>query len=694
MPGRLRGWRRRAATFSLALAALATLAFATPAGAQGKKLFDQARLRDWLGPVPGDSDVLTPQSISVSGSHGVIRFALGAERCALHVLPFDKRQAGDLTSRSLAMRREGDDNTPCGKLVMKALNRVRYHDLVPAGTKTGPRGPAVPAWLGTVLVSLAALLIGLLPWCVFVALRTCDRRTLWLVAACFALALLARSLAPHKMVMVYFGYEHVGQAIDLDTIPRYGPGATVLWWLLFRLFSPDHAAVQWLHALLGAATVALWAAFAARVTRTLAGGLFAGAVLALAPLFIRDHVSESMAVMAQLCVATAALLLAHTLSLVTAPPGSPHQQAAISEKPRLAQPMCAMVFAIVLSATCRPELAAVLLPILVALAVAAGGAKALWALLRRVWPYALGCAALAAPIVAFGSLQTRAEIEQGNLPRLFDDFLARIPERLLGDNVVVQLESFPVAVWLPILLGLASREGRRTYWLVAAGVLAIIPTFVDHNETSNLRLQILTAELVVIAAALCAGHLYARMRAGGARVAVFGVVLAGALGSAVPSLEPLFRTRNPDQEESLIREARAVIASRTGRSTLLVRMGHGDSGERDLHLHFPDYLFNPLGTPTRTINSVLKVPHELAAFDDAYFLRSFRCYLWPSWKKEASGEQPACKRVCDVLRCEPVFEHDVANHGDWPTFDGYDKSPTLRVGLYRLQARSAPGQRM
>src|SRR5207253_3024583 len=117
--------------------------------------------------------------------------------------------------------------------------------------------------------------------------RVLDREgASWLVGAA-TIAFVIRAIAPHRMVMVYFGYEHVGQAVDLATLPRYGPGATLLWWVLFRFVEPDHEAVQWLHAVLGSLTVGFAAAFVHRATRRPVACGLAAAVLAFAPLFVR-----------------------------------------------------------------------------------------------------------------------------------------------------------------------------------------------------------------------------------------------------------------------------------------------------------------------------------------------------------------------------------------------------------------------
>src|SRR5262249_7764766 len=158
-------------------------------------------------------------------------------------------------------------------------------------------------------------------------------------------------------------YRHVGEAVDLSSLPRYGPGATLLWWALFRAVPPDHAAVQWLHCVLGALTVGLWGALTLRGLGSGRAALLVSALLALSPILVRDHASESMAVGAMLSLSAAALLALEVIPRL-APAGNGGELSTSLGSNALA--LGALVALCLFAAACRPDLAVVALPVLLA----------------------------------------------------------------------------------------------------------------------------------------------------------------------------------------------------------------------------------------------------------------------------------------------------------------------------------------
>ncbi len=607
--------------------------------------------------------------------------------CVLHLVAWEDAKPEDEQIEGIALRRGWTSAAPCAAaaeaLAAQVAKRFRAH--------LDAQRRAIGG-VNDVLLVLAGLLLALLPLACGHALRGLDRRTLLYAGAAVVAAFVVRALAPHLMVMVYFGYQHVGEATDLAHLPRYGPGATMLWWLLFQATPPDHAAVQWLHAALGSLT----AGFCVAYVRTVAGGvvapLAAGALLAFAPIFVRDHGSESMGVPAMFAFSAGALVLARTLRALEgagllvdrgspAEPARPGEEAAIIRSPGrvpLAAPMLSFTLLFSYGALCRPDLALAAVPLAVGLALAAAPARVVGRLVRRAWPFLLAGLVVAVPLALSLYLRATVDRELGNLPRI--DSFSEQARKLLVETALVDWRAFPVAVWGLLLVGsFFAGTGRRAQWLAAMAMLSMLPTLVDFNEVSVLRLHAPAGVFLVMAAGLALGALERRGR--GARLAA-AVLAAGALASAWPSREPLFRERNPDQEEALQREALRALAKEAPKGAVLARLAYPDLTIRDVHLAFPDYLFTTQGLDVRNVAEA----SGLVGQRPVYFLRSLRCYLWPGWDQEQPKGvlHDACARVCREHRCRPLFERDLPNRGDWSYFDGYGSAPTLRVGLYEV----------
>ena len=188
---------------------------------------------------------------------------------------------------------------------------------------------------------------------------------------------------------------------------------------------------------------------------------------------------------------------------------------------------------------------------------------------------------------------------------------------------------------------------------MAGAFIAIVPTFIDFNEVSNLRLQAPAATVFTVAAGF--GWLALERRGGVARRAAPGLV-ALAFASMIPSIQPLFRTRNPDVEERLIRESLAFMererAAHGNMAVILARLDYPDITVRDVHLHFPDYLFRTRGIPTAPIKNF---GHHLDGGRPpvAYYFQGVRCYDWPAWEEGSAGLQPACRDICRQFQCDP-----------------------------------------
>src|SRR5262249_51552033 len=159
--------------------------------------------------------------------------------------------------------------------------------------------------------------------------------------------------------------------------------------------------------------------------------------------------------------------------------------------------LAALVALAVYAASCRPDLALVTLPLLLATALAVHPPRVVGLAFARAWPFVLAAAALAGPLVLARLRNTRAHAAARHLPRLAR-FWRSLPANLLVDNTMLQPLAFPVAVWLLVVGALVVTRRRSATWLVAASLVAIAPTFVDYNETSNLRLQVPGATMLVL----------------------------------------------------------------------------------------------------------------------------------------------------------------------------------------------------
>src|SRR5262245_29016779 len=122
-------------------AAALALALSPGAAQAADPPFDRARLADWIGPTDQDPGQPEPAAIEIAGERAVIRFTVGAERCALVVFPVSQAGPGDMSAHSVGLRREGEAATACGELVSRAVNRIQAHDhdTPPAAV---PRPPA------------------------------------------------------------------------------------------------------------------------------------------------------------------------------------------------------------------------------------------------------------------------------------------------------------------------------------------------------------------------------------------------------------------------------------------------------------------------------------------------------------------------------------------------------------------------
>ncbi len=503
------------------------------------------------------------------------------------------------------------------------------------------------AWVGLALV--AAFLIGL-PW---TARRlTQDLRAgraggapeasplaarVALVAV--ACGLVLRLVLPHLPVMYYMGYHLADTAARLEGIPKYGPGALALYHLVFRLTGTDHLAMMYANSVLGSLTPLAGGALLARVGLRGWGAAAGIVLLAGTPLFIKDATTESL-----LVPTTLWLLVGLTLFLRAREDGR-------------SSTMALALLHLVLAMFSRPE-AVVLAPLCAGLLSPFASRPA-----NQVRPQT--GARLAPWVVAVGVLAVRAaqlsvaldvEFARGNNPVLRDPkgLLSLVPD-LWRRDILLWPSLFPVGVTALAAAGAVLGPRRRVAgaFLVAAAAW-IAASLVDLPYVSIPRVQVPGATFCALAAGVgVAGvhRLLSRSRgllAAGALVG--GSLVAGTMAWTVPAL---WQPVNADDEERLLRDARDAVPA--DRPFLLVRRGYDDEPVERLHLHYPDYWFEP---PAR--DGIAVGPDWFDRTDTAgrpaFFLLGTRCYMRACGE---AGLHPACQRMRERYRLEPVIERTV-----------------------------------
>lgn len=547
----------------------------------------------------------------------------------------------------------------------------------------------VAAWTGVLLV---ALFLVCLPWTgqrlgrdVRTALARDGpkgfRFEMGFAMASVAVGLILRLSLPHLPVMYYMGYHLAETAGRLEGIPKYGPGALALYHLVFRLTGTDHLAMMYANSVLGAFIPIAGGALLARLGFrgwSVASGI---AFLSLGPLFVKDATTESLLVPTTLWMLSGLVLFL-----------------AWREERRTSTLSLALLH-LILAMFSRPE-AVVLVPVTSGLLVLARWKAHKTEMPRDsspAWPWLVSAVLL---LIRAGQLWVSLDIEfaRGNNPILKDPagLLSLLPD-LWRRNVLLWPSLYPVAVTVLACAGLVLGPLRLvTAALLLASTLWIGASLVDLPFVSIARVQVPGAVFCTLAAgAAVAGVIRV---VSGKRVALVlasvGLVLAVA-ASMLYTVPGLWAPVNPDHEERLWRDAREVIPG--DRPFILIRRGYNDQPVERLHLYNPDYWFEP---PTR--QGLCVGPDWFARTDTAgraaYFLLGTRCYMR---KCGETGLHPACRRILENYRLEPVIERTVPVHTlpidrsrrpdqelDFPWC--LAQTDAMKIGLYLLREKRVP----
>ncbi len=503
---------------------------------------------------------------------------------------------------------------------------------------TRPAGRAPPPLLLAETWALLALSLPALGLALLLAARKLPgRRRHWMALLVVAWAL--RAWAPHRLVMVHFGWLHLDQAAFLHELPRYGSATTQLDHALFWLTGPSLVAVQWLHTVLGTLTVPLLATVAYLWSSNRpAVAWAAAALLGAMPLLLLDHGSESMLVPALLWWSAAVVCLHEAL-----------------RSGGLQNWLSALVL-LLLCALSRPD--CMLLAAPTAFAAAWTGTPTL-PIAKFVPPLvllALAFAVLALPDLAWLRDRTADDLALGNLPRLNLAFFADLPRRLAHGWVVLDPRYFPLPVLALAAFALGGRSSPAAAVAWCLALLWAVPMLLDFNESSKLRLHIPSAELLTLAAALGAGDLADRF-AGQARaqLAAAAVVVVGGLATIVP----VFAPQNSDHAEAAV--AAATRLATDGNPTALVVRAYVDEPSFGVHLYWPDAVLEP---GDRWLSVADWQAGRLRPGERAIGVLDVRCWAALPDRRTFEGMHPACRALDAAQVGTPLWQAQVPNVGE------------------------------
>jgi hypothetical protein len=512
-----------------------------------------------------------------------------------------------------------------------------------------PDSPELAAWTvfnrvtvdaGLLMVAAFLALLPVLARRLWGDLRSGLGRGAWLVAGLAAAGLTLRLALPHVTVMYYMGYRLAHVAATMDDVTKYGPAALALYHLLFLATGTSHLAMAWLNSVAGGLLPIPLAALVLRCGAGRTAAIAVAAFAALTPLFVRDATTESLLVPATLWMVAGLAV------------------AARARATRSPSDLSIALLLLTLATWARPE-AVLLVPLTAALLAwqwpADAGRLPRWTLVAWAVAAALLAARIAHLAVAIGIERAR-----GNSPVLADaDALLALPAEHLARNLAFWPSMYPAGLTVLAALGLVAGGGHRalrTLAALAAAAAWLTVSFLDLPYVSLPRVQSPGLLLVTVAAAWGAEGVAQRLWKPGfwttARRILLGICAACLLASMAETVPALWQRTNADDEEDLLRDA--VVALPDG-PAVLVRRSYDDQPVERIHLFYPDYVFEP---PAR--DGVVVGPDRFETMAPssrpAFFLLGTRCYLRQCG---AEGMHPACTRMIDRWRLEPVIEREV-----------------------------------
>lgn len=489
------------------------------------------------------------------------------------------------------------------------------------------------------------------------------------VLATVAAAVMRWIVLPRWIATMYIGYIATERAIELSAASHYGVGSQSLYHALFAFLPHDHRTLLWVNSVLGVLSVPLFATFAAGVLRDRRAGAIAALLLAMVPLFIRNDNSDANNVPCLLWLFGGLTLWIEYLETQ-------------------ARDVLAASFALlVLAGIGRPEM-----PLLVplwAVVTTLAAAKTRSPLRDRAVWIGLGVAALLVVPHALHIRGATAQLtETGSLPGYSRLNVAELYRALVRYDTIFWPSLFPVTLLGFSLVAFVDRDRGKRLARLAILLLALFSLGlygVDLCRANMARVHVPGALLVLVLASAGISAAWGHFRGALPRAAIGAAVIVAAFPGAVK----LWAPTNEQAEEDFIQEAlpRLPLQERF----TLVRIAREDRvGSDSTHFHFPDYRLRPPVAQGRA-SSIQDWVSEPDWTSPAFFYLGTRCYA--DFRDEGTpapkgtNEQPACARMRERFRLEPVIEKELQNRGDvWLEY--YGDAPTLRVGLYRIRPAS------
>lgn len=511
-----------------------------------------------------------------------------------------------------------------------------------------------------------------------------ERHAAWALLA--AGAALRLWIIPSRLVMIFMGYRLAAEVYAFTSVPKYGAATFVLYRAAFAWLGPSHDTIIAVNVACGVLALPLLVGLVAR-WRPPPGvaGVVAG-LLALSPIFLRDHRSESILVPMALWTWASLLLWDRWWE----------------RRSRL--DLAGSVVLAALAITSRPEMAAVMPALLAVFALPRGADSAAWrARLPALAPAALALAALVSPHLWHLARAVGQQHEQGALPGSDGGLLTVVAKALrvvFDRNVLWTPSVLPAAVTALLVAGWRWTPAPWRAWARALLVLCVgwmVSFFVDLPPASVPRLGAPLAALACLVAAFGAVAAWQRgeqvrwlPRRGGPRAAV----LVGACAlTALPTAIALWAPTNEGEEEAFVRDAFALLPAD---AVCLLRPDATDPPPpRKAHRYVPDYLLRPPHRNDRVLG--LTAWRQAPPKEDkvcpggTFVLLSMHCYVeYLDLASQAKSErrEPAeiasCRDFRAAFTLVPVLERTVPHHGD-NDFGYYPEDvSSFRLGLYRV----------
>lgn len=638
------------------------------------------------------------QAIGYEQGHAVLRFYFrddSGARLALVLESANKTPPGHVEkSARFALYLEPDRDSPPERALLRAVaGLVRQNesdrDFSPPPVHLREWVPnGAPLWLSPArwqqilraellvsalcLVLVLAALLALFPE----AHRAWEKATPVQRRAAAALilgGLFLRLVVPERLVMVYGGYALINQALAFAEPLRYGSAGPLLYHLLLRLFPGEGAAYLTINTVLGALTLPLAAWWATRYLARPRLFFPLLALLAIMPLLVKDHNSESNMIPA---------MLAFFVGLL-------HWERFRRGASRSA--LFLSVAALVFAALCRPLVAGIAPLALLILEVGRGDMAGLRPQARALLAAAAGALLLLIPNLLLQSVHynaVRVLGESGNVSGLLDGFTVQ----WLAGNLFFYPAYTPLALPLLALLALLTAEGNTRRPLVAVfavGALVVATAFADSPPPSMPRLQ---AGAMYFFATLAAAGLL-QLHSPRVPHPMFQRPKVWVFLLALSSLWPVETLWKPDTDLEEDRALHEIVRHLPSTPVTLARLDYGDAPPTwGVYRDYPDYLFSPPRRRDRLL-SLSRLEHLEAAgtLDGAVFVYlGSRCYALEGRRaaQDAEYEHPACARLRARPDLETVWEEAVPNHRLQTDFIWYPESRTLRLGLYRIGTRT------